>query len=112
MSKFVFFLFIIGAISLSAQKIQIQVYTGVDINRISIESINGNCQIHSSTGFLTELLRGSQLTLSINSSGKIHVSQDGQFLCLADSVFFIQSEVDDYLNFFSTETGFFKSASD
>ena len=31
-------------------------------------------------GFLTELNEGNQLTLRLNSSKKIHISQDGRFL--------------------------------
>ena len=83
------------------QKINIRVFSGVDMNRISLVSMNGNCQIHTKEGFLTELNEGSQLTLRLNSSKKIHISQDGRFLGISDSLFIYQLNRLDYLKFVS-----------
>ena len=91
---------------MSAQKINVRIYSGVDINKISIVSKNGNCQVHSSKGFLTELYRGSEMTFHLNSSSKIHVSQDGAFLGLVDSLFLYQYELNDYLSFIGPDNQF------
>ena len=83
------------------QKINVRVFSGVELNRISLVSMNGNCQIHTKEGFLTELNEGNQLTLRLNSSKKIHISQDGRFLGISDSLYIYQLNRLDYLKFLS-----------
>jgi len=108
MNKLIFIFLILLPLFLSGQKIQVGVFYGKKIKRISILSVNGNCQVHTPNGFLTELNEGSMLTLNINSSKKIHVSQDGKFVGVSDSLFLYQLEFLDYLSFLSPDNRFKK----
>ena len=106
MIRLIFYALFLFPVILWGQKVQIRVFSGVDLDRISVVSMNGHCQIHTSNGFLTELNEGSKLTLNITSSNKIHVSQDGRFLCVSDSFFVYQLDRFDYLRFMSTDNQF------
>ena len=108
MVRLIFIILISLPIHVVAQKIQVGIFYGKEINKISILSMNGNCQLHTSKGFLTELKEGSKLTLNINSSKKIHISQDGKFLGISDSLFLYQLEFLDYLSFLSPDGRFKK----
>lgn len=90
--------------AIKAQKINVRLFSAVNLSKISVESINGNCQIHSLNGFLTELDEGSKVSISINSRGQLHVVKEGNFIGLADTLYFYQSEIHDYLSFFSQAT--------
>ena len=108
MVRLIFIILISLPIHVVAQKMQVGIFYGKKINKISILSMNGNCQLHTSNGFLTELNEGSKLTLNLNSSKKIHISQDGKFLGISDSLFLYQLEFLDYLSFLSPEDRFKK----
>ena len=104
MYRYLFFLFLILTIHIKSQKINVRLFSTVNLKTVSIESINGGCQIHSSEDFITELDEGSKISLTVNSKGLIHLIKDGVFICLADSLLLYQSEIEDYLSFFSQAT--------
>ncbi len=104
MFRYLIFLFLISTSHSNSQIINVRLFSTVNLQTISIESINGNCLVHSSDAFVTELNEGSKISLSLNSSGDIHLTQDGNFICMADSLFIYQSEKEDYLSFFSQAT--------
>jgi len=104
MYKYLFFLFLISINNVKSQNINVRLFSTANLKTVSIESMNGGCQIHSSAAFVTELNEGSKISLSVNSNGDIHLTQDGNFICLADSLYIYQSENEDYLSFFSEAT--------
>ena len=94
----------ISTIYIKSQKINVRLFSKVNLKSVSIESMNGDCQIHSSDGFVTELDEGSKISVRVNTKGNIHLIKDGVFICLADSLHIYQSETQDYLSFFSEAT--------
>jgi len=104
MKIYLFILFLVFLVPIKSQKINIQLFSSVNISKISIQSVNGNCQILSPRGFITEMDEGSIVSLRLNSNEKIHLIKDGVFLCLVDTLFFYQSQTQDYLSFFSEST--------
>ena len=104
MQRYLFFLFLISTIYIKSQKINVRLFSTVNLKTVSIESMNGDCQIHSSDGFITDLDEGSKISVRVNTKGNIHLIKDGVFICLADSLYIYQSETQDYLSFFSEAT--------
>ena len=104
MHRYLFFLFLISTIYIKSQKINVRLFSTVNLKTVSIESMNGDCQIHSSDGFITDLDEGSKISVRVNTKGNIHLIKDGVFICLADSLYIYQSETQDYLSFFSEAT--------
>jgi stage II sporulation protein D len=88
------------------QEINVRVFSRIDMDRISLVSMNGHCQIHTKEGFLTVLNEGNELMLRLNSSKKIHISQDGRFLGISDSLYIYQLNRLDYLKFVSPRNQF------
>ena len=101
MIRLIFIALFILPLQLSGQKIDVRIFSGFEVKRMTIISVNGNCQVHTPKGFLTELTEGSKLALSLNSAKKIHASQDGKFIGVFDSLFVYQLELKDYLSFSS-----------
>ncbi len=108
MNRLVFIFLILMPFFVGAQKIRVGVFYGKEIKSLTIRSINGNCQVHTAKGFLTDLNEGSIITLNINSAKKIHISLDGKFLGVSDSLFLHQLEFADYLSFLSPDSRFKK----
>jgi len=106
MSRYLLLFLFIGIIQIPAQIIEVRVFSNTDITDISLKSLNGDYQIHTESGFLAMFPSGTQLNLRINSSGKIHVSLNGDYLSITDSLFLYQNSLKDYLNFFSSGAKF------
>ena len=99
MSKLVFLFFVFVITQLSAQVIDVKVFSNAEIKDVYLKPLNGDYQIHTKSGFLAMFPSGTQLNLRINSSGKIHVSLNGDYLSITDSLFLYQNSLEDYLNF-------------
>lgn len=106
MSRYLFLFLIFGITQIPAQILDVRVFSNTDMKDVSLKSLNGDYQIHTKSGFLAMFPSGTQLNLRINSSGKIHVSLNGDYLSITDSLFLYQNSLDDYLNMFSSEDKF------
>ena len=94
-----FFILFLGAFSLNAQNLRVNIFSKHKIESLKVDALNGSYQIHSKNAFIAEFTEGQSLQLNINSSGKIHLTQNGEFLGLSDTLSFFQSSHLDSLSF-------------
>ncbi len=106
MLKLPFLIFTLFVSHFSAQLLDIRVFSNSNIQNLSLKSLNGDYQLQTSSGFLSWFPQGTQLDLSINSSNRLHVSLNGEFLTIVDSLLLYQGNREDYLHFFSSDNRF------
>ena len=97
--KRLFLILFLGTFSLNAQNLRVNIFSKHKIETLKVDALNGSYQIHSRNAFIAEFTEGQSLKLNINSSGKIHLTQNGEFLGLFDTLSLFQSSHLDYLSF-------------
>lgn len=97
--RLLFLVFFLGVYSLPAQNLRVNVFSQTKIGSLKVDALNGSYQLHSRKGYIADFTEGQSLSLYLNSSGEIHLSRNGEFLGLYDTLLMLQSSHLDYLNF-------------
>ena len=95
--KFLIFLLTFYSLQSGAQNLRVKIFSESQFNSLSTEAIHGNYQIHSPSGYIAEYNEGQSLHLQLNTSKKLHLTKNGEFLGLFDTLFILQSNHQDYL---------------
>jgi len=97
--KFLVFLVLSHAYIANAQNLRVKVFSQDYFSILNTQAVHGDYQIHGQEGFISELKEGESLRLQINSSQQLHLTKNGEFLGLYDTLFLHQSSHHDYLQF-------------